>query len=173
MSLERQLDELVVKHRAKGILLDTNVLLLFVFTCFMPERIDGSKRLAKYDREFGQLLWKFVDQFDKILTTEHVLAETSNLARQVVGGALWNRLSVQLYPLFCIVDQPQLAVLEVDKSRVDIGLFAQLGLTDAVIAANLGASFLLTDDLDLFLAAKRLQCDAINFTHMREAAGLL
>jgi len=56
MSLRRQLDALLVKHRAKGILLDTNVLLLFIFAGFMPERMEASKRLAKYDRDSGHLL---------------------------------------------------------------------------------------------------------------------
>jgi hypothetical protein len=173
MSLQRQLDALAIKHRAEGILLDTNVLLLFIFAGFMPEKIVASKRLAKYDGESGHLLLQFVAQFDKILTTEHVLAETSNLARQVVSGAKWNRLAAQLYPLFCLMDRPEFEVLDVDNSRVDLELFSQLGLTDGVIAANLGTGLLLTDDLDLFLAATRHQCDAINFTHMREAAGLL
>jgi len=41
-----------------------------------------------------------------------------------------------------------------------------------VIAATLGDNLLLTDDLDLYIAVTGKH-DAINFTHMREAAGNL
>jgi uncharacterized membrane protein len=80
MSLADDIDQMVAKHRRRGVLLDTNVLLLFIFSAFMPDKIAGSKRLAKYDNDASRLLQTFVQHFDKIITTKHVLAETSNLA---------------------------------------------------------------------------------------------
>lgn len=173
MSLDSQLAALLAKHRANGVLLDTNVLLLLIFAAFMPEKIEGSRRLAKYDEASGRLLFEFVGQFDKIIITQHVLAEVSNLARQNLTGALWNRMAAELYPRFCVLDRSEWEVRDADTTRIEFTWFAKLGLTDSAIVANLGTTFLLTDDLDLYVAALSSQCEAINFTHMREAAGLL
>jgi hypothetical protein len=101
------------------------------------------------------------------------LAEVSNLARQNVTGALWNRMAAELYPRFCVLDRAEWEVRNADTTRIEFTWFAKLGLTDSAIVANLGTTFLLADDLDLYVAALSLQCEAINFTHMREAAGLL
>jgi hypothetical protein len=54
--LERQSKKYIAKHRRAGIFLDTNVLLLFIFAAFMPEKIEASKRLAKYDLASADLL---------------------------------------------------------------------------------------------------------------------
>jgi hypothetical protein len=148
------------------------VLLLFIFAAFMPEKIEQSKRLAKYDKESAVLLLRFVQNFERILTTAHVLAETSNLARQNVGGKLWERMASQIHPLFCLID-PRLDVIEVDRTQIPLATFTRLGLTDAAIASALSAALLLTDDLDLYVTAVTQQSDALNFTHMREAAGIL
>lgn len=170
--LQRRLRSLVSKHRRNGIFLDTNVLLLFLFAAFMPERIENSKRLAKYDASAGQLLLNVVHQFDRILTTPHVLAETINLARQNVSGRLWDELGTRLHPLICLLAPPMHAY-DVDTARVPVATFVRLGLTDASIAHALPANLLLTDDLDLYLTAEMLGADAVNFTHLREAAGNL
>ena len=170
-SLERQLDVLAAKHRMKGVFLDTNVMLLFVFAVFMPDKIEGSKRLAKYDLEAGQLLLNYVKRFDFVIATSHVLAETSNLARQNVHGKLWAALSTQLFPLFCS-GEGGIVLRAVNLDEIKFAAFSALGLTDSVIAAALGENLLLTDDLDLYLAVAGRH-DAINFTHMREAAGNL
>lgn len=170
-SLDRQLVKLVSKHRRNGIFLDTNVMLLFVFAIFMPDKIEASKRLAKYDREAAALLRGFVQQFDYVIATAHVLAETSNLARQNVHGKMWSSLSEHLFPLFCS-SESRILLRSVDLAHIKFAAFTALGLTDAVIAATLGNNLLLTDDLDLYVAVAGTH-DAINFTHMREAAGNL
>lgn len=170
-SLDQQLGRLVTKHSSGGIFLDTNVMLLFIFAVFMPEKIEGSKRLAKYDRAAGELLLRYVQRFDRVIATPHVLAETSNLARQNVRGWMWTALSEHLFPLFCSNDG-RVVLRAVDLARIKFAAFHDLGLTDAVIAATIGDNLLLTDDLDLYIAVTGAH-DAINFTHMREAAGNL
>ena len=106
-SLEQQLLKLVSKHGARGILIDTNVLLLYLFGNLLPSAI-GQKRLSTYGIEDAELVSQFVARFAQILTTQHVLAETSNLARQIVGGRLRYEMSLQLHSLFCL-GNPRLA----------------------------------------------------------------
>lgn len=161
------------QHRARGILLDTNVLLLFLFAFYQPTMI-GKKRLEKYGSDDGALLVQYVDQFSRILTTPHVLAETSNLVGQIVGGRLRSELFTKLHPLFCLSLPNSFEQCAIEGSHIDSQLFGRLGLTDSGLAALVKTKqLLLTDDLDLYLAAISNGGNAINFTHMREASGLL
>ncbi|USX26353.1 hypothetical protein NHH73_27970 [Oxalobacteraceae bacterium OTU3CINTB1] len=170
-SLEQQLLKLVSKHSARGILIDTNVLLLYLFGKLLPSAI-GQKRLSKYGIEDADLISQFVGRFGQILTTQHVLAETSNLARQIVGGGFRHEMSQRLHPLFCLETPGSLKSCHVDGPAISADLFARLGLTDAGLTTLVQTNtLLLTDDLDLYISAVSTGGDAINFTHMREAAG--
>ena len=168
---EQDLVKLVGKHHANGILIDTNVLLLYLFGKYQPALV-GRKRLEKYGHDDAQLIIQFLARFQKILTTQHVLAETSNLARQIVMDTLRTELSLQLYPLFCLDTPASFITCEVDGVKIDMKVFAELGLTDAGLASLVrGNILLLTDDLDLYITAASTGGDVVNFTHMREAAG--
>ena len=169
--LEQQLLALVSKHAARGILVDTNVLLLHLCGQYMPSAL-GQKRLAKYTLDDASLISQFLERFATIFTTQHVLAETSNLARQIVSGKQLWALSERLYPLFCLETPDSFTRCNVDGTVVDINIFARLGLTDAGLASLVhNDTLLLTDDLDLYVAAVSMGGDAVNFSHMREAAG--
>lgn len=169
---EQLLLALAGKHCARGILIDTNVLLLYLFGRYQPGAVGRRKRLEHYGLEDADLIMQFLARFDRVLTTQHVLAETSNLARQIVGGARQLELSLKLHPLFCLDTPDSFASCRVDGRAIDVGVFARLGLTDAGLASLVAADLLLlTDDLDLYVAAVSTGGDAINFTHMREAAG--
>lgn len=172
-TLDSRLHSFVVEHKVHGILLDTNVLLLLLFATHQPTMI-GKKRLEKYGELDGKLLVSYIQQFSKILTTPHVLAETSNLARQIVSGRWRSELSAKLHPLFCLNLPSSFAQCKVEGQDIDSNLFGQLGLTDSGLATLVQTNMLLlTDDLDLYIAVISRGGDAINFTHMREAAGIV
>ena len=172
MSLQQHLTRYVEKYRSTGVILDTNLLLLYVFSQFSPNMI-GSDRLAAYDRDSASLLLRYLEHFERILVTAHVLAETSNLARQMLRGRKWQTMCEAVFPLFCLPEQSALLPVDVRTEKIDPSNFAKLGLTDAALAQSSEAHLLLTADLDLYCAVVSAGCDAVNFTHMREAAGLL
>lgn len=160
-------------HRDGGILLDTNVLLLLLVAQFRPALI-GRKRLEKYTLEDAQLLCDFVGKFSRILTTSHILAETSNLAAQAMTGRLKDEFFARVFSLFCSDQRDALHQCPIEANGIDKAIFIRLGLTDAgLVAAVNGDKLLLTDDLDLYLAALAKGTPTINFTHMREIFGLL
>jgi hypothetical protein len=170
---EQWLLALASKYCDKGILIDTNVLLLYLFGKFQPGLV-GKDRLAIYQREDAELIVQFLARFKHIQTTQHVLAETSNLMRQMVRGEMRRRLSMQFHPLFCLDKPESFQARQIDGTKIDLDVFARLGLTDAGLTSLVRAdALLLTDDLDLYVAAVTTGGDAINFTHMREAAGTL
>lgn len=170
--LEQQLLALIGKHGARGILVDTNVLLLYLFGRYLPAAVGHRKRLEHYSLDDADLIIQFLCRFGRVLTTQHVLAETSNLARQVISGRQQLELSLNLHPLFCLDTPASFQSRDVDGQAIDAGVFARLGLTDAGLVSLVSAdTLLLTDDLGLYAAAVTAGGDAINFTHMREAAG--
>jgi hypothetical protein len=172
-SLAAQLEVHVRSHKSDGILLDTNVLVLLLLGSFQPGLI-GGKRLEKYAIQDAELLANYVGNFSRILTTSHILAETSNLAAQVLTGKWKTDFFTRIFPLFCTDRQDALRQCEVVCGGINDAVFIQLGLTDAAVVAAIDVNrLLLTDDLDLHLAALAKGAHSINFTHMREAAGLL
>lgn len=173
IGLKAELATHLRRHRDEGILLDTNVLLLLWLAKFDP-RLIGGKRLEKYTPDDVELLAGYVGQFKRILTTSTILIETSNLAALVLSGQRKQTLFRRLFPLFGASPPDDFHHCSVDGLTLDESIFVRLGFTDASIAATVGTQhLLLTDDLDLYLAAQAQGAPAINFTHMREAAGLL
>ena len=174
-TMETQLAEHIRVHRDDGILLDTNVLLLFLIAQFDPTYI-GRKRLNAYTLEDAQLLSCFVGKFSRILTTSHILTETSNLAAQMLTGQIKDEFFDRLFPLFCSAQEDAFHQCFIEVADVDKAIFVRLGLTDAGVVAAINTNtkrLLLTDDLNLHLAAIGEGAPSIKFTHMREAAGLL
>jgi hypothetical protein len=172
-NLLSQLSELVSRHSDDGIFLDTNVLLLLLFGQIQPSMI-GTKRLAKYTLQDAQLLTDYVSRFKRILTTSHVLAETSNLAAQILNDRLKDEFFTQIFQLFCGDDVDAFHQCETRSLNIDKTIFARLGITDATIVSVLRDNrLLLTDDLDLYLKAVSSGAPSINFTHMREVAELI
>lgn len=172
MSLEENLINYAQKYRTTGVMLDTNLLLLYVFSRFSREMI-GTGRLAAYDSDSADLLLHYLQRFERILTTAHVLAETSNLARQMIKGVKWQAMCEAVFPLFCLPEQSNLKSVGVSTETLEPLNFSRLGLTDAALAKSAAAHLLLTADLDLYCTVVTAGNDAVNFTHMREAAGLL
>ncbi len=99
-----------------------------------------------------------------LVSTPHILAETSNLLRQCTEP-LKGQLSVAFAALVAVLSEDQMAARQVVNSRY----FRRLGLTDAALL-ELGRSelALLTDDLDLYLAAANAGLSCQNFSHLRE-----
>lgn len=172
MSLEQHLIGYAQKYRSVGVMLDTNLLLLYVFSRFSRDMI-GTGRLAAYDFDSADLLLQYLARFERILTTAHVLAETSNLARQIVKARKWKAICEEVFPLFCLPEQSALKPVGVNTETLDRENFSKLGLTDAALAQAAASHLLLTADLDLYCEVVSAGNDAVNFTHMREAAGLL
>jgi len=173
--LNAHLQAYTERYRSEGVLLDTNVLLLLWLSAFDPSLV-GGKRLEKYSSDDAALLQSFVAQFSRILTTHTILAETSNLAASVLGGHRKRQLFERLYPFFNTRPPDQFGHCAIGDLPLLADVFVPLGFTDATLIASItqpDPQLLLTDDLDLYVAAVTRGAHALNFTHMREAAGFL
>ena len=154
-------DRLIAKHRANGLLIDSNLLVLLLVGRANPARIANFKRTSAYDRADYRLLEEFISVFDRRLTTPHILTEVSNLVSLSGGESVRARALTK--------DFVEMADELFESSRVVVKdhVFPGLGLTDDAIA-KLGANALvITDDFALYGSLAQRGIDTINFSQMR------
>jgi rRNA-processing protein FCF1 len=156
------------RRRPGRLLVDTNLLLLYIVGSLNPEKIGRHKRTDKFTIEDYKLFLELVQRLgsQKIVVTPNILTEVSNLLGQTdeqTRKSLMILLS-SIVPVF-----EELTVSSADAVRIPE--FTRLGLTDSTILylSEEGMVFL-TDDLHLYLALQRRGVEVINFNHVREAS---
>jgi hypothetical protein len=161
-------DPLLAKYRRKGLLLDTNLLLLLIFGRFAPKAITEFKLLTNQAFTVAdfELLKALVSIFSTVITTPHILTEISNQC-----GLYHGRSRADLMAgVSLLVQQFNEQYLE-SKDVVRRNDFAAFGLTDSAITAIAPGKFLvLTKDSKLVAHLQKNKIDAINFTHLRDIA---
>jgi hypothetical protein len=80
---------LIEKHRANGLLIDTNLLVLFLVGKTNKSRILSFKRTQAYTLEDFELLERLVDQFRTLITTPHVLTRSQQSGQPPWKGAYY------------------------------------------------------------------------------------
>lgn len=160
------LEQLVKRYRGKGLLVDSNLLLLLTVGSCRTGLISSFKRTQKYDLEAFGLLSRFMSQFQKHVTTPHVLTEVSNLATSLpehVRGEYFSSLPAEFEP-YC--EEP-VAFAHIRK----IPAFVKFGITDSAISLISRNKYLvLTDDFALANFLRTQRQDVVNFSHLRQMA---
>jgi hypothetical protein len=159
--------EILQRYASRGVLVDTNVLLLYFVGCFRRERIASFKRTCQFTEGDFDLLARFLSFFDRVVTTPNILSEVSNLSGQL-GEPEKTAYFRQFAGGITVLDEHYV------QSAVASGSehFPRLGLADCAILALAKGNFLvLTDDVGLYTLAPKLGVDAINFNHLLQAAG--
>lgn len=156
--------ELVKKYRDRGLLVDTNLLLLLFIGAFNRDLIGKDKRLAAYAPEDFDALIALMDFFPKrLITTPNVLTELSNLSGHLLQTNFCN-VFASTVDLLLEEFRPSLEVLSVPEMR-------RYGLTDGAISVVAKGKYLvLTDDFPLAGQLAKSGVDCINFNHVRTRA---
>jgi hypothetical protein len=147
------------------IILDTNLLILWVVGMASTSYISSHKKLSKYTIDEFLILNNILSKYNYILVTPNSLAETSNLIHFIKDPARTNIYKIFKY----LINSKEIKEIYVDSiSATQWPEFIRLGLTDCVLLSLLKhPSTLLTDDLSLYLAALKHGLRAENFTHYR------
>lgn len=154
---------LIEKHQGQGVLVDTNLLVLFLVGAVNKQRIPEFKRTQNYTIEDFHLLRKLMSWFGNLIATPHVLSQVSDLAD------LPGRELREIRQMFKSVVVGQIKE-SYDRSEVLVAdpMFERHGLADAAIATVCSRGILvLTSDVELQLALQRRSVDALNFNHVR------
>jgi hypothetical protein len=155
--------QLVERYRSRGVLVDSNVLLLYFVGAYERRLVPRFKRTAQFTVQDYDLLVYFLSNFRRIVPTPNILTEVNALL-----GQLGEPPKIQCRARF----GPEIARLGEDyvpsADAVGLDQFPRLGLTDAVIARLAkGNHLVLTDDAKLAVFLERTQIDVVNFNHLR------
>jgi hypothetical protein len=157
-----QVESLIEKHRANGLLIDTNILLVLLVGRTNRQRIPECKRTQSYTAADYDLLERLVGQFKTVITTPHLLTEVSNL--DPLSGK--ERAKFQNLYRQWVVSAKEF--YDESRSLVVETVFDRLGLADAAITFVARKGMLvLTDDAPLYGMLSARGIDAINFNHIR------
>lgn len=161
-------DELIRKYGATGVLVDANMLLVYL----VGQLDEGLVRYVTPNRAYSaddfRLVALILSKFKTLIVTPAILAEVSNLSSKLpqdYRGDFRRLLAAQL---------PTASFTErlVDLALVAKGVaFVPFGFTDATIEQICAQGVaVFTDDLNLYqlLASKRV--DVFNYNHIRSLA---
>ncbi|BBC23538.1 PIN domain-containing protein [Pseudanabaena sp. ABRG5-3] len=154
---------LINQYQTKGILIDTNILLLWLVGSTNKERITKFNRTQSFEVTDYELLVAIFQKFQKILTTPNILTEVSNLINQ-----LGEPDRSQCFSIFAR-DIAQLDEIYTDSNTIAAtDKFPKFGLTDCGIVNVAKDNYLvLTDDLKLASYLQKIGIDTLNFNNIR------
>ena len=155
----------VAKYFSRGLLVDTNLLLLYLTGRFDRRLIGTFKRTQHYTPEDFDLLAGFIARFRWTFITPHILAEVSNLAQGIKGPQRSGFLRTFVQAL-----TPAKEHWIAKNTILSSPLFVMLGATDTgfILGAPQPEFLVLTDDFRAAHALETARRAVINFNHLRQ-----
>jgi hypothetical protein len=153
----------IKKYSRQGVVMDTNVLLLYAIGTYDVAQIEKFKRTQSFTSiDFGYLL-EFLEQFDCLLTTPNLLTELTNLTEgfnEQTKHQFFKSLSQQIQ----LFSEQHFESSTLSKTPV----FQKFGLADTTLS-ELGKQkhLILSDDLRLTHFLHTQKNDCLNFNHIR------
>jgi hypothetical protein len=155
--------EAINTYKDKGLLIDTNLLLLLFVGLHSRKGIQRFKRTSQFTPEDFDCLARVVQLFKQVVTTPSVLTEVSNLL-----GQLPESVRLPVFEVFSVGIHTFQEQFTPSRELAQESCFPKFGLTDAGIVESAKGKFLvLTDDFRLAGYLKRRGIDVINFNHLR------
>jgi rRNA-processing protein FCF1 len=154
---------LIEKYSHNGILLDTNILLLYYVGQYNPDLIEKYKRTCMFIIKDYYLLEKLIQNFHRIISTPNILTELNSFCNQLDDknkqGFLQNfKLKIDT------IHEKYIPSKEIAEKEI----FIRFGLTDTGIVDTIKDKYLLlTDDFRLAQYLTKNKVDVINFNHIR------
>lgn len=157
------INELFKKYKQKGILIDTNILLLWFVGSVNCNRISKFNRTEKFIPEDYDVLINILGYFSKIVTTPNILTEVNSLINQIGEPERTQCLEIMKIG----IRQMQEFYIE-SSNTVEVEGFTKFGLTDTGIVSLARDRYLvLTDDLKLAYYLQNIRIDTVNFNNIR------
>jgi len=157
------IEKLLERYSKAGILLDTNILLLYFVGTFDKSEISKFKRTKIFAIEDYFTLIAFLHHFEKVITTPNIMTEVSNLSGQL-GEHIRTNYFEQFARGIVLLNEYYLSSHDIAKMED----FKRFGITDTGILCLAKTNYLvLTDDFKLSNYLQTKGIDALNFNHIR------
>lgn len=149
---------LITKYKNNGVLIDTNILLLYLVGSSDLNMIRGFKRTSNFTEDDFNLISNFIKYFDFRITTPHVLTEVSDF--------IDNRQNLQAVLKVFIKNSKEVFIESLELSKKDT--FLKFGLADTSVTHSAKENYLVfTDDNPLYGYLINSQIDAVNLDQIR------
>lgn len=148
--------------RPRKAILDTNLLLLWLVGQTDQSLLKSFKRVDTFSSSDVRRLKAIILPFRQLVTTPHILSETSNFIEQAPP---WRRAA--LLAQFTVFVLNVAEVYQPAKSLVARGEFNALGITDTALAVLSADSVVVTVDHRLAGKIEALGGNALNFNRWR------
>jgi len=157
------LESLFLKYKNKGVIIDTNLLLLLLIGIFDKHNINKYKRVAKYSKEDFDNIFRLSSLFKRIVVTPQILGELTNFVN-VSEREEQNMIS----SITKLLKSSHEKYFE-KKLLTEEPLIARIGFTDAtiLIAARGQKLLVITDDFPLTRVLRSEKCDLLNLNDIR------
>ncbi|MEW6349808.1 MAG: PIN domain-containing protein [Thermodesulfobacteriota bacterium] len=156
------LSETFSRYRHKGLMVDSNLLLLLVVGACDPKRIPTFERTKMFTTEDYELMAHTAGYFDHVITTPCVLTEVSNLLGQL-GGNLHGRFFSRFAETIHLLREEYAPSTQL-AGRDD---FSRFGLTDSsIIHCVKGRYLVITVDFPLSGHLWEMGVDVVNFNQI-------
>lgn len=156
-------ESILKKYINKGILIDTNLLLLFLIGSFDKKAISTFKRLENqgYDEKDFLIVSNIMRASKKLITTPNILTEISNLSFQ------FKYKIKEKYNSFLLKTIENFNEIYINSNSIKEKDFSSLGLTDSIILKLSDDCLIVTDDAKLCSFIEHKKKDFINLNHLR------
>lgn len=158
----------VISRRPTGVVIDTNLLVVFVTGLVDPNLIGRTKRTKAYAPEDFDLLNRLLSAFPVQVTFPNIMTEVSNLIEKSDSHFRFE-IAQRLHSLSGLLTERYYATAELSPAP-DL---VMLGVTDQVILTCVTEKLvLLSDDFELGRKYQAHGGELLNFNHIRETAYL-
>jgi hypothetical protein len=171
MTLE---ERLFARYVGKGLLLDSNLLLVFLTGASDPALFSRFKRVSSFTIKDYELLVRLLASFTVLLTTPHILTEVSNLANSLPQQfkAVWFRNFATLIASGRAT--PGLRERWMPATElVQMTEFGDFGITDAALTRLSSEALVITEDYRLSGSLRSRGVPVLNFGDLRKLQQLL
>ena len=155
--------ELLAAYAGKGVLLDSNLLLLLVVGMSDRQQVARFKRLNIFAVEDFDLLVAITAAFRHVYVTPNVVTEVSNLA-----GALFGESKRRCFEMLRALLQKAEELIIESRVASEHDMFVEFGVTDAVLGICAGdPPLVLTVDFPLARILAARGRPVVNVNHLR------
>ena len=160
---------LINKHRNSGLIIDTNLMILYLVGKYNPDQIKSFKRTQKYTLDDFKLLKQLIKFFKTLLTTPNILTEVSNLTSSL-NEQTKGKFFISFKTLIGSLKEEYINSIIASEGKI----FSDFGLSDAAIYELANENYLvLTDDLPLYHLLSGIGVSVISFNHIRSQQWLI
>lgn len=152
------------EYRTKGVIVDTNILLLYLVGSYDERLVGRFKKTQAYDVDDYVVVRNMLAFFEKVIVLPNILTEVCNHLNQL-DEKRRTRLLASLPVHFSLWEEEHIPSIVASRWKY----FSAFGLTDSAIALLASREHLVvTDDGRFSALLQSLHIDVVNINHIRQ-----